>query len=236
MKMAFRQAARMWGMYAVLALLSMLFVAGIANFVFQLVLGIAFVLAMLMLAFNDGAYLGEKGATLAATLEKQRANALSGHVIEDWLAAQVWKKENGIRAFVIAVIPFLVISTVNLLVAPYYPAPEEYAQQEEQAAQDDDIFVYEEAGPEEAAPVNWTQIVTRLVFMPYVFLFNLVSSRTLNLLFFPLSLVMPLAGTVGYMMGPQLRQKKLVTIAKGKRRKMRNLKVNKTPRGPKPEV
>ena len=50
------------------------------------------------------------------------------------------------------------------------------------------------------------------------------------------TLPIPLMLCIGYLMGPSLRIKKLREIALGKKRKMRNLKVNKKPRKPKAEV
>ena len=87
-------------------------------------------------------------------------------------------------------------------------------------------------------PINWVNVGARVVFMPYVFSYGLVSNATLNLLFLLYGFPMPVAAFVGYMMGPKLRQKKLKDIALGKKRKMRNLKVNRQrkPRGPKAEV
>lgn len=233
MKPALKQATRIWGVHIALAVLSMFFVAGIEQPILQLVLGIALLIGMQASIFNDGAYLGEKAATLAATLERQQANSLSGHVVDEKQAAQVWKKETGLKVLVIALIPFLVLSFANIIAAPYFPEP---VVVEEEEPVNEDIFVYEEIDTSAPARINWVQIVTRAVFMPYVFLFNLVSVHTLNWLFVAFSFVSPLSGCVGYLLGPRLRQKKLVAIAKGKRRKMRNLKVNKPPRGPKPEV
>ena len=64
----------------------------------------------------------------------------------------------------------------------------------------------------------------------------MVSNKTLNALFFLFALPVPLFQSIGYLLGPKLRAKKLHDIALGKKRKMRNLKVNKKPRTPKAEV
>lgn len=109
------------------------------------------------------------------------------------------------------------------------------------AALEADAAPADEAEPAEAVPVNWFNVVARLTFMPFVSLYTLLSHHLMALfiLFVPLSFVMPAFSLAGYLAGPRLRQKKLAEIKKGKRRKMRNLKVNKKPRKPnqpKPEV
>ena len=87
-------------------------------------------------------------------------------------------------------------------------------------------------------PVNWVNIAARLVYMPYVFSYSMVSQSALNWLFLLYAFPLPAAAFAGYMSGPALRQKKLKDIALGKKRKMRNLKVHRErrPRGPKAEV
>ena len=89
---------------------------------------------------------------------------------------------------------------------------------------------------EEDVVINPVNVVARAVFMPYVSVYTLVSGKVLNALFFLFSLPLPAACAAGYLMGPKMRDKKLHDIAKGKKRKMRNLKVNKKPRTPKAEV
>ena len=48
------------------------------------------------------------------------------------------------------------------------------------------------------------------------------------------AVVSALPTPIGYLCGPALRKKKLMDIEKGKKRKMKRLKVNRKPRKPSP--
>lgn len=81
-----------------------------------------------------------------------------------------------------------------------------------------------------------TQFLCRISFAPYVGVFMPLDDKRaiLNALFVLFSLALPVVMPIGYMRGPKLRQMKLEAIAKGSRRKKRNLRVNAKPKTPKP--
>ena len=231
MSVSFSYAAKTWGIYAVLVILSLLFMTGATGSVVLTILNIAIVIGFLLVAYNEGAYIGEKACTLAVSMEKQMKE---GRVVDEKMRSQVFSRKTGVIALIICLLPFLLISALNLAVAPLYPqtAPVEVEERDIWA----DPNEIEDTGAD--VSINWVNIVARLVYMPYVFSYGMVSNATLNLLFLLYAFPMPVAAFVGYMMGPRVRQKKLKDIALGKKRKMRNLKVNRDrkPRGPKAEV
>ncbi|MBR3502717.1 MAG: hypothetical protein IKO07_00555 [Clostridia bacterium] len=230
MNVSLSYAARTWGIYAALVLMCLLFMSGASGSVILTILNIAVLLGFLLVAFNEGAYNGEKACTLAVSLEKQLKE---GRVVDEKARRQVFSRKTGVLMLIICLLPFLFISALNLAVAPMYPEVETVQVEREKWTD-----------PNEAAdeiayqPINPVNVIARLVYMPYVFTYEAVSKSTLNLLFLLYAFPMPLAAFIGYMMGPALRQKKLRDIALGKKRKMRNLKVNRQrkPRGPKAEV
>ncbi len=230
MNVSLSYAAKTWGIYAVLMLLCLLFMVGSAGSVILTILNILILLGFWLVAFNEGAYNGEKACTLAVSIEKQLKE---GRVVDEKMKRQVFSRKTGVRMLVICLMPFLLISALNLAVAPMYPETEQTEVVREKWTYD-----YEAVEEAKATPVNWINIIARIVFMPFVFTYSLVSSATLNILFLFYGLPMPAAAFAGYMLGPALRQKKLRDIALGKKRKMRNLKVNRQrkPRGPKAEV
>ena len=232
MNVSFSYAAKTWGIYLVVLLLCLLFIAGSSTSVLMIILNVVALAGFLLLAFNEGAYNGEKACTLEATLEKQLKE---GRDLDDKMKKQVFSRKTAVTALIICVLPFLIVSVLNLAVAPFYPEAETVTETTEA-----EPFSYDYEAAEKAAetPVNWVNVVARMMYMPYVFSYNMVSSGTLNLLFLLYAFPMPLAAFAGYMCGPMLRKKKLRDIALGKKRKMRNLKVNreKKPRGPKAEV
>ncbi|MBQ8952631.1 MAG: hypothetical protein IJ048_00815 [Clostridia bacterium] len=230
MKVSLSYAAKTWGIYAVLILLSLLFLTGSSGSIILTILNIAALAGFLLVAFNEGAYNGEKACTLEASLEKQLKE---GRIVDEKQRQQVFSRKTGVRMLIICLLPFLLISALNLAVAPLYPEVEQVETEREKWTYD-----YDAVENASTQPVNWVNIIARVVYMPYVFTYSLVSPATLNLLFLLFALPMPLAAFAGYMAGPALRQKKLKDIALGKKRKMRNLKVHRErkPRGPKAEV
>ena len=229
MNVSLSYAAKTWGIYAVLMFLCLLFMTGASGSVILTILNIAVLLGFILVAFNEGAYNGEKACTLAVSLEKQMKE---GRVVDEKMRSQVFSKKTGVTMLVICLMPFLLISLLNLAVAPMYPETESVQVEHEKWTDPNEIAETQEIR------VNPVNIAARLVYMPYVFSYSLVPNATLNLLFLLYAFPMPLAAFIGYMMGPKLRQKKLRDIALGKKRKMRNLKVNRQrkPRGPKAEV
>ena len=230
MNVSFSYAARTWGIYAVLVLMCLLFMSGASGSVILTILNIAVLLGFILVAFNEGAYNGEKACTLAVSIEKQLKE---GRVVDEKVRRQVFSRKTGVLMLIICLLPFLFISVLNLAVAPLYPETETVQVEREKWTDPNDV-----PGGIEYQPINPVNVAARLVYMPYVFTFELVSKNTLNLLFLLYGFPMPVAAFVGYMLGPSLRQKKLKDIALGKKRKMRNLKVNRQrkPRGPKAEV
>ena len=229
MNVSLSYALKTWGLYCAAVVLCLFFVAGIENAVLLTVLNVLFLCGFLMLTYGEGAYNGEKACTLEVSLEKQLKE---GRVIEDKLKKQVFSRKNGVVMLLICLAPFLLISVANLAVAPLYPA-EEAAIEEEEAEREAFSYDYEAVDSGSATKINWVNVVARVVYMPYVFSYTLVSNTTLNYLFLLYAFPFPLAAFCGYMRGPATRQKKLKTIALGKKRKMRNLKVNG---GNKPQV
>ncbi|MBO4886530.1 MAG: hypothetical protein J5602_14560 [Clostridia bacterium] len=232
MKVSLGYAARTWGIYAVMMLLCLLFLAGSAGSVVMIILNIILLAGFLLVAFNEGAYNGERACTLEVTLEKQLKE---GRAVDEKTKMQVFSRKTGVMMLIICLAPFLLISALNLAVAPLYPEVETAAEETEREPFTYDYDAVENAGE---TRVNVVNIAARMVYMPYVFSYSMVSSNTLNLLFLLYAFPVPLAAFAGYMSGPAMRQKKLKDIALGKKRKMRNLKVNrrKAPRGPKAEV
>ena len=80
MKLAFKYAGRMWGIYAVLMLLSIFFVIGIGSTGWQLALGALLLVGFGVLLFNEGGYVGEK----ACTVRLAGPTCLAGDVIGDY--------------------------------------------------------------------------------------------------------------------------------------------------------
>ncbi len=232
MKISFTYALKTWGIHVGMVLLAVLFLMGSSGSVIMTILNILVLAGFLLLAFNEGAYNGEKACTLEVSLEKQLKE---GRVVDEKLKSQVFSRKTGVIMLLICLLPFLLVSAVNLAVEPLYPAVEQVEEEVEREA-----FTYDYEAAENAAgqPVNWVNVVARVMFMPYVFSYSLVSPHTLNLLFLLYSFPLPVAAFAGYMTGPRLRQKKLRDIALGKKRKMRNLKVHRDrkPRGPKAVV
>lgn len=230
MKMGLRCALRGWGYHVLALVIGLMFISGMGGSVFALVLNAAMMFAVLIMAYNDGAYNGEKACTLAASIEKQ---VKEGRQVEEKLKAQVYDRKIAAWILIIGMLPLLLVSTANLIAAPFYPEPEV---EEEVVEEESFQFDYSDDAAEESGPVNVANVVARLAFMPYVSVYSLVDYSTLNLLFLLFSLPIPLVQSIGYLLGPKLRAKKLHDIALGKKRKMRNLKVHKKPRQQKAEV
>lgn len=231
MKMGFKLAMRGWTYHVMALAIGLMFLSGLGSGVIALILNGALLLGVLVLALNEGAYAGEKACTIAATLEKQ---VKEGRKVEEKLQSQVYNKKVAAWALIICMLPMLLIASANLIAAPFFPEEEVV---ETEAEEESFSFNYDmDEESVESAPVNGFKVAARLVFMPYVSVYSLVSTNTLNWLFVLFSLPIPLMLAIGYLMGPSLRIKKLRDIALGKKRKMRNLKVNKKPRQQKAEV
>ncbi len=233
MKTGFKCAVRVWFYHLLMLILGVLFITGIDNDLLRVGLNVLLLAGVGMMTFNEGAYNGEKACTLAASLEKQLKE---GRHIDEKAREQVFSKKVAAWILIFGSLPFLLVSTVNAIVAPFYPEIVIADKAEEEETVGDFSNSYTEDVEEESEPVNTTNVVARLVFMPYVSIYTLVRGNVLNFLFFPFSLLLPALEAAGYLCGPRLREKKLKDIVRGKRRKMKNLKVNKQPRRPKAEV
>lgn len=229
MKTSLKMAAHLWGYHILMLVIAVFFLSSMGDSWYGIALNVLLLAAMVMMAFNDGIYQGEKGCTLAASLEKQ---AKEGRRIDEKLKNQVFNKKVAAWVLILGSLPFLLVSAVNAAVAPLYP---EIPVLSEAEPEEEKSFSFAEESEEDVV-INPVNVVARAVFMPYVSVYTLVSGKVLNALFFLFSLPLPAACAAGYLMGPKMRDKKLHDIAKGKKRKMRNLKVNKKPRTPKAEV
>ncbi len=235
MKQTMKYTTRMWGIYAVLMLLSLFFIMSVTNTAVQVALCVALLAGFGLLLFNEGGYNGEKACTLAALLDRQ---IKEGRSVDREQYAQTWSKKNALRMFVMMILPFVLIALINLAVAPLYPTAEEAEVQEEEVSSTGFIVEdVEEPGEEDAPATNWVNVITRIVYSPYCALYGHVSASLLNWLFLPLGLLLPACDVIGYLCGPRLREKKLKDIAKGKRRKLRKMKREREAnRGPKAVV
>lgn len=225
----------MWGIYVVLMLLSIFFVIGLGSTTWQLVLGALLLVGFGALLFNEGGYNGEKACTLGALLDRQ---VKEGRKVDAQQYSETWSIKNGVRSLIVMVLPFLLLATVNAVVYPLYPEVP-VVEEQEATGSGTGFLVDDMTEPEEieTTPTNWVQVVTRVVFAPFASLFTLVSNDTLNALFFPLGLILPVCDFAGYLCGPRLRARKLKDIARGKRRKMRKMKREREAnRAPKAEV
>ena len=234
MKLALKYAGRMWGIYAVLMLLSIFFVIGIGRAIWQLALGALMLAGFGVLLFNEGGYIGEKACTLGVLLDRQ---VKEGRKVDQQQYSETWSVKNGVRALIVMVIPFLLLATVNAVVYPLYP--EAPAVEEETPDSGTGFLIEDMTEPEDVVvvPTNWVQMITRVVFAPYAALFTLIPAKVLNLLFFLFALLLPACDFAGYLCGPRLRERKLKDIARGKRRKMRKMKREREAnRAPKAEV
>jgi hypothetical protein len=207
----------------------------------QVILNLVFFGLMALLMFQSGGNAGEKACTVTATVERIRQG---GREPDHKVLEGRFDKRVALIAFLTCALPLLIVAGVNLAVEPYYPpvlvdpnAPtvEEIAQQyiemndEERAAFDARI-----AG--EQTPTNWVNVVARVANMPYISVFSPMGMNPhgLNLLFLLFAVVSALPAPIGYLCGPALRKRKLISIEKGKKRKMKKLKVHQKPRQPQP--
>ena len=229
MKKGLKYASRIWVYHLVLMLIGLLFISTIQNDAVRLAINGALMLGAALLVYSEGAYNGERACTASAMVEKQ---IKEGRVVDESARSEGFDRKVALWIFVFAAIPFLLVSGVNAAVAPFYP---EYNPVKAAEAREVGSFEFD-ADAGSAEPVNLVNVIARLVFMPYGGIFSMVWGNVLNALFFLFSLILPAAGAIGYLQGPRMREKKLRDIARGKKRKMRNLKVNRKPRQPKAEV
>lgn len=218
----------------------------------QVLLNLALLAAMGLLSFSDGGYRGEKACTMSAL---ERRLLQEGRTPGPEVAAGKFYPAAALAAFLTCALPLLAIAGVNLAAEPYYPAAVEQEQAQEQEALLEQLEQLDQMSPEEqeqalleaqelaqqAGPTNWFNVVARITFMAFVFLYQPFAQNPhgLNWLFLALALLPALPAPIGYLLGPRLRRKKLMDIEKGKKRKLKRLRVHqkpKTPKEPKREV
>ena len=207
MKTSLQLAGQMLVYYAILVILSLMFVLGISVEMrwLQIAVSVLILLAYAWMLYADGATRGEKAATLSANIERQRSE---GRAIEPAQQRASFRPATAWIGFLFGISPLILIALANILSAPFY-APDQ---------------------------LNPYEITARIVFSPYQPLYALQDGHIdlLNWLLLICPLILPLVMPFSYLQGPKLRQKKLEMIAKGVKRKRKNLKVNKKPRQPKP--
>ena len=225
--MAFSYAVRTWGLYVVLLLLALIFLTGLGSSVLSIILNVLLLIGFFILTFNEASYNGEKACTVDAMIEKQISE---GRKVDESQKKRGFSRATGVKMFAICLAPFLIVSVLNLVMAPNYP--EVVTEPVEHEA----FYQPEEGEEPDLSPVNPFNVAARMVYMPYVFSYNLVPNKTLNWLMLLYAFIVPGCAFAGYMAGPAMRRKKLRDIALGKKRKLRNIKVNKGPKKPKAEV
>ena len=258
MKPAIRIAGQMIVYYVIMILMGFLFLMPIGQTYWLLAaLSGLLLVAYVWMMYTDGATRGERAATLSVQLDRQREE---GRAVAPEQAAERYNPSTAWKGYVFGVLPFVLIAIANIAMEPLYPpyvpatdeelaAIEQAAQQAEVAALMPEIEAIEQAENPDASPmpivtpapteaeqesrrVNPFNIAARLTFLPYQAMYKPLEHRAvlLNWLMLVCALLFPLAEPVGYLQGPRLRQKKLEMIEKGKKRKMRNLRVTKQPK------
>lgn len=227
-KQEFKFAVHVWGYHLVAAILGIIFISTMGG-VLGIVVNSLLIAGIVGIAVNEGAYQGEKACTAAATIEKQEKE---GRRVSDLQKKAVYKRSVAVWIMILGCLPFLLLSTVNMIDAQ--KAPEAALQQS--AQQEEIVLNYEGEVVESGLATTPVNAAARMVFSSYVAFYSLVDGSVLNMLFFVFSLPVGVGMGIGYLCGPWLRNRKLHDIARGKKRKMRNLKVNKKDRSSKAVV
>ncbi len=262
MKPAFKMGWQMLVYHIIAMVLSLMFVSMLGSALWlQIILSLALLAAYCFMLYSDGCSRGERAATLSVQTDRQRE---VGRAVDPDLAQDCFKPSTAWKGYLIGICLTALIAICNIVAEPFFPPFQPMSDEElselnasMQTAQQQLAMQPElEAGPEgelvvpdeTPAPavvadeagaadvrINPFNIVARIVFTPFLFLYTPLQHHAvlLNWLFLVLALAVPLLAPIGYLQGPRLRQKKLIMIEQGKKRKMRNLKVNKKPRGPK---
>ncbi len=257
MKQALTLGGRCLATYIAVMLLSPMLLGSIGGdwYWAQVALNILLLGAFLYLTYIDGSARGEHAATVSATIRRIQGE---GRPAGMELDAKRHMPKVALIAYLVVAVPFALVATANLIAEPYYPpvlldeaaldsSDAEYQAELSAALQEGETDQTEVPVPlqtpenkAETDSVNPFSVAARLVFIPLLSMFRAFAQNPhgLNLLFLLWAFVMPLGEAVGYLSGPRFRQKKLDAITKGKKKKLRNLKVNqpKPPRAPKTEV
>jgi len=233
MKTAFKMGARSWLYLLVLLVLFFLFISALLSAYAWIRIGLGSVLLLgaLFMMYSDGAYRGERAATQASPIARkiEVGPRLSG----EELSARFDRGPAIASIFFGAALPLLLVGVAALLNVP---------------SVDDMVTGWFVTGPiPEGAIVisagEMANVGLRLIFLPFMVITEPLEGALgvlgLYIAIIPMVFLLPVAGAVGYLMGPRLRIKKIQAIEKGAKRKRRNLKVHKKPRQPrqpKPEV
>lgn len=224
-KQGFKFAMHVWGYHLIAAILGIVFLSTMSG-VWGIVVNSLLIAGIVGVALNEGAYQGEKACTASATVEKQEKE---GRKVSDLQRKAMYKRSVAVWAIILGCLPFLLLSTANLIDAGRTDTA--VIEQSAEAAQEDVVLNYEGEAVQSGLSTTPVNAAARMVFSSYVAFYSLVDAGTLNMLFFVFSLPVGAAMGIGYLCGPWLRNRKLHDIARGKKRKMRNLKVNKKSRG-----
>ncbi len=234
-KTGFKYAVHVWGYHLIAALMGVAFITSMSG-TWGIIINSLLIVGIVAIALNEGAYQGEKACTVTATIEKQEKE---GRRVSELQRKMVYKRSVAAWIMIFGCLPFLLLSTLNLLVKD--GSEQTVVEQTQQTAesQKPDGFAFNYGDEEEQGPalsISPVRAVTRVVFSSYVAFYSMMSSSMLYIMFFVFSLPVAASMAVGYLCGPYLRKRKLYDIAAGKKRKQLNLKVNKKPRRPKAEV
>lgn len=240
MRQGLNMGGRALGTYVMALVLALLAGLGISSDLYWLQISInVFLLAgMCLMLLSDGGVRGERACTTTATIARMEKE---GKTPDETTRAGRFERKNALIGYIAAALPLLLLACANLVAEPFYPPviiEETQIDLDMSVESEEEAQAYLQAHepPEEETPVNWINVAARVGFSPVMASYWAFRQNPhgLNLLFLAFSLIWPLPQTIGYLRGPALREKKLRDIEKGKKKKMRNLRVNKKPRTPKP--
>lgn len=253
MSTGMKMAMRTFVMYLANVLMCGLFVLWFSWTWLQTLLSIALMAGFGLMCYNEGGWNGERDVTLERTAQKRMAE---GKAVDQDTMDHVFNRKHAATAFLVVSLPLCALAVVNLLASPAYPAPAQ-VQEVSQEQASEDPFAYDvqkvekmaqlaDAVPQEPAWQPILRIVTRIAFIPLLPLYAPLENNPtlLYALFIPFSFVLPACTAIGYLRGPQIREKKIEEIARGKVRKRKSLRVGgilpqqgpHTPKQPKPKV
>ncbi len=227
-KLGFKYGVHVWGYHLAAAILGIAFISSMTG-VLGIIVNSLLIVGIVAIALNEGAYHGERACTVAATIEKQEKE---GRRVSELQRNMVFKRSVAAWIMIFGCLPFLLLSGLNLMDAKSNAQLSDEQTQQVETTQKDEGFAfdYDEDDQQSVFDISPARAATRLAFSSYVAFYSLMSNELLNIMFFVFSLPVAAGMAIGYLCGPYLRNRKLHDIAKGKKRKMRNLKVNKKSR------
>lgn len=222
-------AGRVWLYYLFSVVIGVFMLLPIDPGVLHTILSISLVVGVMALCFNDGGYRGDRACTMGATIERLLKD---GRNVDPDMYNKVWNKKVAALMLVFTVIPLMLVAGLNLIFTEPNDDLVTTAVEEPEEVFDDSYYV---VNNEEGATIAPFRVATAILFSPFAFAFSIEES-TRFYLYFLFALPVPLSAFAGYMMGPKLHERKIKDMMKGKRKKMKNLKVNRQPKPPKAEV